>query len=91
MKKTDFFNSFEYEYTTDQYNIIKEIYKDMEQDLPMDKLLCWDVWFWKTEIAFASIYAESSKYYNFIPMWFILITIIIINFYTFTNEYNAQK
>lgn len=54
--ETKFFNSFEFEYTSDQFNIIKDIYKDMETDIPMDKLLCWDVWFWKTEIAFASIY-----------------------------------
>ena len=55
-EETIFFNSFEYEYTSDQYNIIKDIYKDMETEAPMDRLVCWDVWFWKTEIAFASIY-----------------------------------
>jgi transcription-repair coupling factor (superfamily II helicase) len=28
----------------------------MESNNPMDRLLSWDVWFWKTEVAFASIY-----------------------------------
>jgi transcription-repair coupling factor (superfamily II helicase) len=51
-----FANTFEYTYTDDQLNIIKEIYNDMESEHPMDRLLSWDVWFGKTEIAFASIY-----------------------------------
>ncbi len=51
-----FANSFEYVYTDDQLNVITEIYKDMESENPMDRLLSWDVWFGKTEIAFASIY-----------------------------------
>lgn len=51
-----FFNSFEYEYTSDQYNVIQEIYRDMESENPMDRLLSWDVWFGKTEVAFASIF-----------------------------------
>lgn len=55
-KETIFFNSFDYIYTNDQLNVIKEIYNDMEIETPMDRLLCWDVWFGKTEIAFASIY-----------------------------------
>ena len=52
----NFANSFEYVYTDDQLNIINDIYKDMESDLPMDRLLSGDVWFGKTEIAFAAIY-----------------------------------
>ena len=51
-----FANSFNYVYTDDQLNVISEIYKDMESENPMDRLLSWDVWFGKTEIAFASIY-----------------------------------
>lgn len=51
-----FANSFDYVYTDDQLHIIKEIYQDMESEDAMDRLLSWDVWFGKTEIAFASIY-----------------------------------
>ena len=54
--EAEFFNSFDYVYTDDQINVISEIYKDMESENPMDRLLSWDVWFGKTEIAFASIY-----------------------------------
>lgn len=54
--ETIFANSFDYVYTDDQLHIIKEIYKDMESEDVMDRLLSWDVWFGKTEIAFASIY-----------------------------------
>jgi transcription-repair coupling factor (superfamily II helicase) len=39
----NFANSFEYVYTDDQLNIINDIYKDMESDLPMDRLLSGDV------------------------------------------------
>ncbi len=54
--EVEFFNSFEYTYTPDQYNVINEIYKDMESQNPMDRLLSWDVGFGKTEVAFAAIY-----------------------------------
>ncbi len=55
-EETKFANSFNYVYTDDQLNVVLEIYKDMESENPMDRLLSWDVWFGKTEIAFASIY-----------------------------------
>ncbi len=52
----DFRNSFEYDYTSDQQKVIEEIFKDMESDIAMDRLLSWDVWFGKTEVAFNAIY-----------------------------------
>ncbi|MDD2908054.1 MAG: CarD family transcriptional regulator [Candidatus Gracilibacteria bacterium] len=55
-EESKFFNSFEYEYTPDQYNVINDIYKDMESENPMDRLLSGDVGFGKTEVAFASIF-----------------------------------
>lgn len=51
-----FAHSFEYVYTDDQIQVISEIYKDMESSQAMDRLVSGDVWFWKTEIAFASIF-----------------------------------
>lgn len=42
---------FEYEETQDQLRCIKEIKHDMEQARPMDRLLCGDVGFGKTEVA----------------------------------------
>lgn len=54
--ENEFFKSFAYIYTEDQHLAIEDIFADMEKNIPMDRLLCWDVWFWKTEVAFASIF-----------------------------------
>ena len=43
--------SFPYKETGDQEKSIKEIYADMEKSAPMDRLLCGDVGFGKTELA----------------------------------------
>ena len=43
---------FEYELTKDQQKSLNDIYKDMESETPMDRLLCGDVGFGKTELAF---------------------------------------
>ena len=46
-----FENSFEYDDTRDQSRASAEIKNDMEADKPMDRLLCGDVGFGKTEVA----------------------------------------
>ncbi len=47
----DFEARFEYEETDDQIRCISEIKEDMEKVVPMDRLLCGDVGFGKTEVA----------------------------------------
>ncbi|MFI3324652.1 MAG: transcription-repair coupling factor [Clostridia bacterium] len=47
----DFESYFPYEETDDQLNCINEIKNDMESQNPMDRLLCGDVGFGKTEVA----------------------------------------
>ncbi|KPV44689.1 transcription-repair coupling factor [Alicyclobacillus ferrooxydans] len=47
----DFEAMFPYEETPDQMRAITEIKKDMEQSRPMDRLLCGDVGYGKTEVA----------------------------------------
>ncbi len=47
----EFEDSFPYEETDDQLRCIEEIKKDMEKDTAMDRLLCGDVGFGKTEVA----------------------------------------
>ncbi len=49
--QNDFERRFEFEETDDQLRCIYEIKKDMEKPYPMDRLLCGDVGFGKTEVA----------------------------------------
>src|SRR5207248_5042987 len=47
----EFEGAFEYELTPDQKGAIKDIKRDMEGTTPMDRLLCGDVGYGKTEVA----------------------------------------
>lgn len=49
--QNDFERRFEFDETDDQLRCIHEIKRDMEQLHPMDRLLCGDVGFGKTEVA----------------------------------------
>lgn len=51
-----FEDSFEYELTPDQATALEAIKKDMESPHPMDRLLCGDVGFGKTELAFRAAF-----------------------------------
>ena len=48
---SDFERDFEYDETEDQLSAIIDVYKDMESDVPMERLICGDVGFGKTEVA----------------------------------------
>ena len=52
----DFEASFEYDETDAQIEAINDIKSDMMQSMPMDRLLCGDVGFGKTEVAFRAAY-----------------------------------
>ena len=49
--QTEFEDSFPYTETEDQLRCIEEMKKDMEAEKPMDRLLCGDVGYGKTEVA----------------------------------------
>jgi transcription-repair coupling factor (superfamily II helicase) len=60
----EFDGFFPYEETPDQLSSIKEIKKDMEKSAPMDRLLCGDVGYGKTEVvmraAFKAVYDSKQ-------------------------------
>ena len=51
-----FDSNFEYQETEDQIKVIDEIKHDMESNHPMDRLLCGDVGYGKTEVAFRAMF-----------------------------------
>jgi transcription-repair coupling factor (superfamily II helicase) len=51
----EFENAFEYQETQDQIRCIREIKEDMERPIPMDRLLCGDVGYGKTEVALRAV------------------------------------
>ena len=51
-----FASSFEYTETRDQAKAISEINNDLNSEVPMDRLLCGDVGFGKTEVAMRAIF-----------------------------------
>ncbi len=56
-----FEDSCEFELTKDQIRSLNEIKSDMESTHPMDRLLCGDVGFGKTEVAFRAIFKAISS------------------------------
>ncbi len=54
--ENEFANAFEFEPTQDQINAINEVLTDMASTKIMDRLLCGDVGFGKTEVAFRAIF-----------------------------------
>ena len=59
--QTRFEDSFEHQLTHDQNKAINEIKKDMESVTPMDRLLCGDVGFGKTEIALRAAFKAINS------------------------------
>ena len=57
----DFEQEFPYKLTTDQAKAVEEIKKDMESNDVMDRLLCGDVGFGKTEVAFRAVFKAINS------------------------------
>ncbi|MFP4694283.1 MAG: transcription-repair coupling factor, partial [Halothece sp.] len=49
-------DSFPYQPTPDQLKAVQDVKRDLESDLPMDRLICGDVGFGKTEVAIRAIF-----------------------------------
>ncbi|UNU73299.1 transcription-repair coupling factor [Moraxella nasovis] len=59
-----FASSFEYEETIDQMVAIDNILHDMKQNKPMDRLICGDVGFGKTEVAMRAAFVAVQAGYQ---------------------------
>ncbi len=57
----EFESQFPFDLTSDQLKSLNEIKTDMEKAFPMDRLLCGDVGFGKTEIAFRAAFKAISS------------------------------
>jgi transcription-repair coupling factor (superfamily II helicase) len=60
----EFSNKFPYELTDDQENAINEIISDLEVGKLMDRLICGDVGFGKTEVAIRTSFIIASAGYQ---------------------------
>ncbi|MBE6144630.1 MAG: transcription-repair coupling factor [Firmicutes bacterium] len=56
LEQIEFEKEFKYTETVDQLKVTEEIKKDMEKAQPMDRLLCGDVGYGKTEVAFRAMF-----------------------------------
>jgi transcription-repair coupling factor (superfamily II helicase) len=56
----EFEDAFEFEETADQNTAIADIKRDMERPTPMDRLLCGDVGYGKTEVAMRAAFKSVS-------------------------------
>lgn len=59
-----FESEFSYKETQDQLRVMKEIKKDMEDKKPMDRLVCGDVGYGKTELAFRAMFKAVMSGYQ---------------------------
>lgn len=57
----EFADTFEYDETQGQLDAIAEIKKDMESSVPMDRLLCGDVGYGKTEVALRAAFKAVAN------------------------------
>ncbi|PKP22972.1 MAG: transcription-repair coupling factor [Bacteroidetes bacterium HGW-Bacteroidetes-21] len=77
--------SFIYEDTADQVKATTDIKRDMESDIPMDRLICGDVGFGKTELAVRAAFkavADNKQVAILVPT-----TILALqHFYTFSDR-----
>lgn len=84
----EFEDSFPYAETDDQLRCIEEIKKDMEKDTAMDRLLCGDVGFGKTEVAARAMFkcvADGKQAAVLVP------TTILANQHYYTLRERFEK
>jgi len=81
---------FQYEETPDQLAAIKDIKRDMQSDLVMDRLICGDVGYGKTEVAMRAAFKAVQDKKQVI--YLVPTTILAQQHYnTFLNRFNKFK
>ncbi len=84
----EFDDTFEFEETPDQAGAIGDVKRDMERPLPMDRLLCGDVGYGKTEVAMRAAFkavADSKQVAMLAPT-----TVLVFQHYdTFRRRFAA--
>ena len=84
----EFYDFFPYEETPDQIKAIKDIESDMESERPMDRLVCGDVGYGKTEVAMRA--AFKAVYDNKQAAVLVPTTILCEQHYlTFKSRFSA--
>src|SRR6185312_9685748 len=63
----EFEDAFEYDLTVDQQTAITDIKRDMESPTPMDRLLCGDVGYGKTEVDARSVQGRDGRQTGGVP------------------------
>ncbi len=84
----EFESAFPYEETPDQIKAIEEIKRDMESSIPMERLLCGDVGFGKTEVAMRAAFkaVQDKKQVAVLAPTTILAQ---QHYYTFTERFKG--
>lgn len=77
----EFSASFEFEETRDQLTAIEDVLKDMTSEKPMDRLICGDVGFGKTEVAIRAAYNAVLNHKQVC----VLVPTTVLAFQHFTN------
>ena len=86
LEQIEFENDFEYNETQDQKRAIEDVKKDMEGPHPLDRLICGDVGFGKTEIAMRAAFkaVDNGKQVAYLAPTTVLTR---QHFYTFKERF----
>lgn len=74
----DFAERFPYEETDDQQRAIDEVIEDLGRSRPMDRLLCGDVGFGKTEVALRAAFVAATDVMKPVQVAFIAPTTLLV-------------
>ena len=74
----DFISLFPYEPTEDQERAIEDVLQDLNSEKPMDRLICGDVGYGKTEVALRAAFAAAADVVRPVQVAFIAPTTLLV-------------